>query len=389
MILKIFRDLILFALIFSFFNDNAMVDLLGASSLKAMFILFVVVYSPDIVKSAVKFVPNTVMKSFYFFIIIFSIIAMISVIFLNQIDLMKAIMVIMSMYIVFIFITYYKELDKLLYFIWINIVISAIISLFNDPISIDTFRRSGGTIDPVEFSGHLIIGMLITIYLFKKNRSYIFLIVPNLLFLYALLYAGSKTAILAIVLLLFYVLVVRFGYIFRYIFSVKGFVSLAIIFSVVVQADLFKKLDAIEGLQERAKTQGTAQQRFISWEAGYGMIQDHFFTGVGLEEYAHNTQKYLKDYLGVDGYDPHNIFIKILAEAGIFSFLSFLFFLFSLFKEKYSEILTSDYFWISLIPLSAVFMGISIGIAYEKHFWLSLALLSNVLLLHNNKKENE
>jgi hypothetical protein len=55
-------------------------------------------------------------------------------------------------------------------------------------------------------------------------------------------------------------------------------------------------------------------------------------------------------------------------------------FLFFLLTTKYYEVIKSDYFWIALIPLSTIFMGLALSITYEKHFWLSMALLANVLL---------
>jgi len=386
--LKLIRDFIFFIFIFSFFNDNFMVDTLGSTSLKAVFALFLFISLPEIVRSAIHSSSNAVMRSYYIFFTILSIVSLISVAFLSKITLIDAMMVLISIHVVFTYVSHYQEFDKLLYFVWASVFTSAIISLFNDPINIDTFRTSGGTADPVEFSGHLFMGIFISIYLFKKNSNYIFLIGSNLLFLYAMLYGGSKTAVLTVAILLLYSLFARFGNFLRQIFSLKGFVAIVVILGVVYQANLFDKLDAVKGMQERAKTQGTADQRFISWEAGTGMIGDYFFTGVGLNEYPNYTQKYKKDYLDVAGYDPHNIFIKVFAETGVFSFLAFLTFLFFLFKTKYFELIKSDYYWITLIPLSTILMGMALSTTYEKHFWLSIALLVNVILFYDKEKEH-
>jgi len=378
---SIIRDIVLFIAIFSFFNDNFMVDLAGSSILKVIFALFIAINAIDIFKATFRPAPNMVVKSYNIFMIIFSSVTLISVAFFNLVSMMDALMVLVSMHSVFIFVTYYRAFDKLIYFIWASVMFSAFTSLFHEPIAEFTYRITGGTADPVEFSGHLFMGIFATLYLFNKNKNYIFLIGSILLSLYAMLYAGSKTAVLTIAILGLYAIVVRFKHIFRYIFSFKGLVSLFIIAGIfAVQSGMFSKMKAVEGMKERAKTSRTANQRFISWKAGWGMIQDHFFTGVGVNKYADNTPKYLKDSLGEDGYAPHNIFVKIFAETGIFPFLSFLIFLFFLLKTKYYEVIKSDYFWIALIPLSSIFMGLALSITYEKHFWLSLALLANIIL---------
>ena len=392
MLLRIVRDIILFIFIFSAINDNFMVDYLGDSSLKAIFIIFVVINLPDIFKSAMHPPENVVMRSYYIFILMFTLSSLITVIFFNRDILQEVMMPIVTIHVVFTYFSHYKSFDKLLYMIWGNVFISSIISLFNEPISIDTFRTSGGTIDPVEFCIHLFMGIFITIYLFNKNKNYIFLIPSLLLFSYALLLTGSKTALLTLALLMLLVLVLRFGHIFKYIFSFKGLVSLAVIVTIIIQTNMIDKISSMKGMQERAQSQGTFYTRLASWEAGYGMIQDNFFIGVGLNEYAKYTKRYLKAHLD-HGFGPHNIFVKMFAEAGVFSFLTFLVFLFFLFKTKFFEIYKSDYLWISLIPMSAIFMGLGLSVTFEKHFWLTFALWANIILLYSNhaytKKEIE
>jgi O-antigen ligase len=164
---------------------------------------------------------------------------------------------------------------------------------------------------------------------------------------------------------------------------------------IVSQTSLGDKLnDAIEGMKGRTATKTevlrTAKTRFASWEAGYGMIEDYLLTGVGVNQFANHAGKYLKVNMSDEGlFNPHNIFVKIFSEAGFLSFLSFLAFLFFLLKTRYSELINSEYFWITLLPVTAILMGMALNITYKEHFWLSFALLSNIILVYSDQKEKE
>ena len=120
-----------------------------------------------------------------------------------------------------------------------------------------------------------------------------------------------------------------------------------------------------------------------------GMIRDHFLVGVGQDNYELYTREYAKVYMDDGSLSPHNILVKLLAETGIFVFLSFITFLFFLFKSKYFEIRRSDYFWISLIPMIALMTGLTLNFIYQQHFWFNFALLTNVILMFHNKNEKE
>ena len=393
--LRLFRDIVFFIMIFGFFNDNFMVELFGSFSLKAIFIVFVLINLIDIIKATLEPSPNAVIKSYYVFISILSIVTLSSIVFFDLLELIDGITVLVSIHVVFIYVSYYREFDKLLYFIWAAVFSSAVISLFNDPIAEFTYRITGGTADPVEFSVHLFSGMIIAIYLYNKNNNLIFLISSIMLFMYALLYAGSKTAILTIAILIFYTLVIRFRYIFKHMFSFKSFASFIIVIAIISQTNLANKLnEALEGIKGRTATQTetmrTANTRFASWEAGYGMIEDYLLTGVGVNQFSNLAGKYLKVNQSDEGlFNPHNIFVKIFSEAGLFSFLSFLAFLFFLLKTKYLDLIQSEYFWITLLPVVAILMGMALNITYKEHFWLSLALLSNIILIYGSSEKKE
>ncbi len=385
--MRLLKDIVLFLLIVSFINDDFVVDLAGENSLKIIFGLFILVYIKDIIL-AFKSPTNNVMRFFYLFIVVLSISVLINAL-LGYTTLIKGLQVIIAISVVFVYLSRYPNLDKLLYFVWTAVIISAIISLFNEPSDQWTYRISGGTNDQNEFSVHLLTGLGIGIYLFQKHKNLFVLLSTSLLFLYALLYAGSRTAMLALALLVIYTIFVRFSFLLKKLFSFKVIVLLLIAGIFAAQYD-FSKMTAIKGMQERAGNLGTAHERFISWKAGSRMIQDNFILGVGVDNYEKYARKYAVDFIAEGSLAPHNILVKIFAETGVFPFVAFLIFIYVLLKTKFLAILKSDYYWLSLVVYANLFMGLTLSITYEKYFWMSLALLANaIFVISMNEKEDE
>ena len=385
--MRLLKDIVLFLLIVSFINDDFIVDrIAGENSLKAIFGLFILVHIRDIIK-AFQMPKNNVMRMFYTFIFVMAIVLFINVLFGN-ILLIKGLQVIVSITIVFVYLSYYKDLDKLLYFIWIAVIMSSVISLFNEPSDIWSYRISGGTNDQNEFSVHLLAGLSIGVYLYRKHQNLLLFLATSGLFIYALLYAGSRTAMLALGLAVIYTILVKFTYLIKKILSLKVLLVFLLLGIFAAQYD-FSKMTAVQGLQERAGNLGTAHERFISWKAGGRMIQDNFLLGVGADNYTKYTRKYAVDFIDEGSLAPHNIFVKIFAEMGFITFIAFLLFLYVLLRTKFRQILYTDYYWLSLAVYAALFMGLTLSITYEKYFWMILALLSNVILKLSYEEEDE
>ncbi len=376
--MRLLKDIVLFLLIVSFINDDFIVDrIAGENSLKIIFGLFILVHIQEIIASFAG-PKNRVIKTFYIFIFLMSLVLFINVI-TGNLELMKGLQVTIAILIVFVYFSYYENLDKLLYMIWFAVIISAIISLFNEPSDKWSYRISGGTNDENEFSVHLLAGMSIGVYLFQKHKNIWLFLGTSGLFLYALIYAGSRTAMLFLALAILYIILVKFTFVLKKVLSLKVLLGLLIVGIAITQYD-FSKVRAIKGFQERAGNLGTAQERFISWKAGARMTQDNLILGVGADNYAKNTRKYAVDYVAEGSLAPHNIFIKMFAEEGFFVFVAFLYFLYTLLTADFRVILESEYFWLSLAVYAALFMGLTLSISYEKYFWLILALLSNAIL---------
>ncbi len=375
---RLIKDISLFLLVFGIINDDFVVDkVAGANALKAIFAFFLLVNAKDIFLAFVS-PKNLVMKLFYLFISVFSIIVFVNVM-TEVITLTQGLFVLIPVLSIFVFVSYYDDFEKLLYFIWFSTIVSSIILVFSEPITQWTFRRTGGTGDPNEFAAHILVAIAITIYLFYKNSRYLFLFPSLTLYAYALLYAGSKSSFLTLAFLIVFAVVVKFRFLLRKLFSLR--VLLGIVIAGVLLAALdISQWTAVKGLEQRAKSSGTAKTRFVSWNAGVRMTRDNFLTGVGAEQYEKHAREYATDFIAEGSFAPHNFLIKMIAENGILPFLALLLFLAALFMADFRKIMYSDYFWNYIAVLSTVLMGLTLSMTYEKYFWLFLGLLSHVHL---------
>jgi len=383
--INLLKQVALFLLVFALINDNFVVNIAGGSALKIIFAFFVLLNAKDILQSLVQ-VKHSTMKLFYLFFFTLTIITFIDI-FLGYVSLIQALFVLIGILVIFEYVTYTDIFDRLLYFIWFSMVVSAVIAVFSDTITPWTFRKTGGTGDPNEFATQLLATIAITIYLFTKNRNILFLMSSLGLFFYTLLYAGSKSSLLTLAALVLFMLVTKFSDLLKKIFSFKTILVIGILGVLLSIVDI-GQMKAIKGIEQRAQSSGTAKTRFVSWNAGVRMAEDNFITGVGVEQYEKNVKRYATDFIAKGSYAPHNFLIKVLGEAGFFPFVTLLLFLFVLFVSEYRNIIESEYIWIYISALSVVLMGLTLSISYEKYFWLFLGLLSHVnYLLFLERKE--
>ena len=393
MFLTYIKNFALFLFVFVAFNDTVAEEYVGNFVIKGAFGLFVITHITELYEMFFK-AKTAVVKNFLFFIITITVVSILTYLFKSDLiyitDMLKvSFLRIVAFIVIFIYVTYTKEFTKLLYMIWITMIASSTIAFFNDPYEQWTFRRVGGTGNPNDFAAQLLPVMFITVYLFKKNKSWIFLIGSLLFFLYTLIYAGSKSAFLILAVMLFFIMLVRFKAIISYLSSTKGILSLVFFIMIGIGAGIYIQQDeAVKGMQERSKETGTMQQRFIIWNAGAEMIRDNFFLGVGFAEFPEVSGSYIKEFLPPEALPSHNNFIKIFAESGVFTFLAFMLFIISLFTSQMRAIYESDYFWIYVASLSVVLMGLTIPSLHHKDFWISLGLLSHVIY-HCYTKEHQ
>ncbi len=390
--LEYFKTFTLFLFVFVSFNDAVSIEYTSGAIIKIAFGLFVIAHIKEFYEAFFD-IKTRVVKNFYIFIATIFTVTLIT--YLLKFDemymdnlLQYGFMRILSFVFIFLYVTYTKKFDQLLYMIWFSLIVSSIIAANSEPYEQWTFRRVGGTDNPNDFAAQILPTMFLTYYLFKKNRNWIFLIGSLVLFLYTLAYAGSKSSFIVLAAVMLFVFIIKFKDIMSAMVTPKGLVSLFLIIGLVAGGGYYmSQSSAVKGLQERSKKTGTMHQRFIIWRAGSEMIRDNFFLGVGFAQFANVSGGYIKEFLPPEALPSHNNFIKVFAESGVFAFITFVLFILSLFTTKVREIYNSDYFWIYVGSMSVVLMSLTIPSLHHKDYWFTLVLISHCIYVFYKKEE--
>lgn len=132
------------------------------------------------------------------------------------------------------------------------------------------------------------------------------------------------------------------------------------------------------------------------------MIKTHPITGVGVNTYSLNYQKYkIKEVSGFTGggnFYGHNIYLHMASEIGLFGLFMFLWLLFSFFKKwfKFFKAGDSSFLMISSLGIAAGIISFLInGLAetnlyYSKIatlFWYQIGLFLGLAKLKGHNEE--
>lgn len=381
-LLPILNDILVFIFVFGIFNDMFLVEYFGASILKIIFVLFIV-FNAKIMLKNLKSMNLLQDKMFFMFFTVLIISSLIRSIIDMPNDPLTPIFLLLSTVCIVLFYGRYP-LKKLFYFIWISMLISIIICYFNEPIYYWEFRKTGGTLDANTFAAEILAFIFTTIYLYLSDKNRFFLILSVMAFWYGIFYAGSKSAFLTFGIILILLIFKYFIHDLKRIFNYK-FISLILILGLSATQIDFTKIDVVSKMLDRSKKSGTAEQRFQSWRAGQHMVENHPFVGVGIVQFAENTNKFSK--VRVKHPAPHNLYIKLVAESGIIVFVLFVIFISILLIQNFNIIINNNYIWIYLSLFSLLLMGMTLGLTYHKAVWLYIAILMNINYLINRKDQ--
>lgn len=378
----IFNDILIFVFIFSFFNDNFIVEFLGEKTLKILFLLFLLANGSTMIKN-IRTMNSSLDKLFFVYFIVLLIIFLIQNIVNGSNDFVRSLFTLISIFVVTTFFSRY-ELQKLLYFIWFSMMVSVIICFFNEPINPWTFRTSGGTIDPNEFAAQLLAFIFTSIYLYTMNKSKFFLSISGIFFIYGIFKAGSMSSFLMLGVVVTLLSIKYLFYNVKIIFNYKLLLIVIIMIFGALQID-FVKFEAVSNMLDRTKETHTAGYRMDSWVAGKHMIEHHTLIGVGINEFANNTNKYAETYIHSPA--PHNVYIQLFAESGVIVFILFIIFLTSLLIQKFTMIINNNEIWLFMAFISLLLMGMTLGIGFDKYFLLYIAIIMNVHYLFRHHLE--
>lgn len=365
-------DFYAFITIFSFFNDDFIVVNLGENMLKTIFVVFMLLNYKTIFSNLTCL--NSIDKKLFinYYVLLFFIFS-IQVILNRFDDVITAFFP--FLYLAFI-VAYFRSynLQKILYFIWISMIVSVVICFFNKPI-IYSFRTSGGTGDPNEFATQLLIFILVSFHLFKKNKNKLFIFISILFFTYGLFKAGSMSSFIVLFIIISLFVYKERNWISKRIFKWEGFIFLVAVILLVSYID-FTKIEGVQNILGRTQDTHTKDQRIQSWIAGSQMIMDNPLIGVGMGEYAETTKIYSETAMADTSRAAHNIYILLFAESGIIVGISFIILLLYLIKSYHKN---DDYMFIWLSFVSILLMGLTLGLTYDKYFILMIAISMNVL----------
>lgn len=376
-------DFFIFILIFSFYNDNFMVNHFGAQSLKALFFLFYLFYSFTFVQNF-KTMTSTQDKMFFSFLLFDMTLLLIQMFFGWDVSFGPAGFMLIAILSIVLYFSRYP-LQKLLYLVWISMMASVVMCYFNQPINEWTFRKSGGTDDPNEFSTQLLIFLFASFYLYTQNKSKLFLSVSLVFFTYGILHAASMSSFLMLGILgllgIIRLLLIKP----QIFFSTKILFGLLLI-SVVITQITPNKFEAVSNLLGRTKETGTADFRMHSWIAGKHMVENNPLLGVGVDTFGSNEPKYEEGHMVGSSPNPHNVFIKLIAESGIVIFLIFVLFIGTIIVSNFKILFYTNEWWLMMILFSSLLMGLTLGFLYDKFFWISIALIMNINYQLNRRK---
>lgn len=255
-------------------------------------------------------------------------------------------------------------------------------------------RAYGGLDHPNIFGALMAISLLVSLYLLlaqnkkitnlKKLRFSLFLWTSTLISFMALLLSFSRLAIGAgfigaLIIILYYLFYKKH---YRQVIKVISSLALLAVILVSVYSQLFfSRLDASNRLE--LKSINERQEQLIEAKT---IIKDNLYFGVGIGNYSLALKDYYPDKNIYELQPVHNGFLLLMAEIGIFGFISFLVFFIYLFAIAYSrkQVLYISLWLALLIIMLAEHWLISL------HFgWLVMALISGLMLRSENKNTSE
>ncbi|MER2998505.1 O-antigen ligase family protein [Pontibacter populi] len=361
------RSAVELLVVFSFFNDNLIVDVFKSSFLlKGAIGLFIITFWKELFIAA--------RSNYGKRILLFVAILCLTIIYNINDYTIGSIFGSLSLIVAIISITlvFYKISSvKTLTFIWFSVLISIIYSIFKDPLSEYTFRRGGGTGDPNEFASHVIVFLLIGLglYSLRKYKSVLVITIP--FFVIGILNAGSVSSLIVSSIIIAIITGVTIKKNPKSIFLV--FVS---IITIGFSYNYILTIEDVQNVVDRASSnEGNADARFKAWNAAVGMFEHNPILGTGVGNFVKRASEYSHTRLEEGGETAHNMFLLMIGEGGAIAGLLFIYLLYkSINKNDVFSSGNPTYFYIFLSFLGLTLMGMTLSMTYDKYFWLLFAI---------------
>jgi O-antigen ligase len=276
------------------------------------------------------FMKNIAISPFSYCLFIFNLLFILSIFFSSY--RMKSVLLVSDIFLVslYFFLSYYDRADERKYFnlILYTVSVFSLICFINSVLNL--FEKTNIFFENPILQGIVSgIGVIIAIYYLLSVFKW-----PNLIFLTinisGIYVSGSKAAFLGTGLLVVLLILIK----------KKWLIPVVLILVILT----FLIPNPIRNMfQFSLKYDPYAFNRFDIWKMSLDMYYDHFFTGVGLDNFSEVSKKYnFKQDRGPAHYfkiprSPHNDYLKILAETGLVGLFLVIFLVFFIIKKIFSS----------------------------------------------------
>ncbi|MFJ7937160.1 O-antigen ligase family protein [Peribacillus sp. NPDC096622] len=244
-------------------------------------------------------------------------------------------------------------------------------------------RFSAGAFDPNELGIILVISITVSWYLSLRIKS-IFLINVNRVYIllgaFAVFLTGSRTAFLALIASVIYILFLtnfkkgkKIGFLLKIIL---GFFLLYSILLLVPDTTTERILTTSSELST-----GDFNSRQDAWFGGFELIKDNPILGVGIGSFRIALGEKLGLYMVA-----HNIYISVLGELGLVGFIILLIIIYLIIKKIISLNNANKYFLLT-VWIIWFLASLTLTWEYSKITWLLFALV-NIYDKMSNVKSN-
>lgn len=276
------------------------------------------------------FIKNIAVSPFSYCLFLFNLLFILSIFFSGY--RMKSVLLVSDIFLVslYFFLSYYDRTDEKKYFS----LILYTISLFSLICFINSVSNLFGKIN-IFFENPILqgivsgIGVIIAIYylLISFKWPALILLAVNIGGIYI---SGSKASFLGTSLIVILLILIK----------KKWLVPVVLILIILT----FLIPNPIRNMfYFSLKHDPYAFNRFDIWKMSLEIFRDHFYTGVGLDNFSEISKKYnFKQKKGPAHYfkiprSPHNDYLKILAETGLAGLFLVVFLIFSVFRKIFSS----------------------------------------------------
>ncbi|MDZ7798867.1 MAG: O-antigen ligase family protein [Patescibacteria group bacterium] len=318
-----------------------------------------------------------------------------------------------------------KHLDKLIKVLFISAFIVSLFGLFQfvgdliglpesitglrDLYTKEVFgfpRVHSTALEPLYFANYLIIPIMLCLaFLLSKKRKikWYWLLILLVLMLTNFVLALSRAAYIALAFAFIFILIIYF----KRFFSLKRLIIILLVLLAVygIFTRVFGLTEDFPLYVDRFATQATNlfsgasfSDRAQTFEKAWQMFKERPWLGVGTGNFGPNVAWYPLVTPPRGWLIVNNIFLEIMAETGIFGFLSFISILVILFLRSIKALVKTKNSYLKAIMagLLAAFVGVIVqyqtfSILYIIHIWFLFGLMIAVqnIILKNSQKNKE